>query len=60
VFAGVSELPAIRMVNWFEWDKFETEVNARVDWTVTQHPQIVEAFRAALPATLQFADAKGC
>ncbi|CAN5745089.1 hypothetical protein BH23CHL2_BH23CHL2_11670 [soil metagenome] len=28
--------PQIKMINWFEWDKFETETNGRIDWTLTR------------------------
>jgi hypothetical protein len=43
-------LPALKMINWFEWRKPEPEVNdAVVDWTVTLDPGIREAFYADLP-----------
>jgi len=48
--------PRLRMINWFEWDKYETEVKDRVDWTVTFNPKIRTAFRGALPNWLQFAE----
>jgi hypothetical protein len=39
--AGTAErFPQLKMVNWFEWDKQEVEVNGRVDWTVTNTPGI--------------------
>ena len=42
--------PAIRMVNWFEWEKEEVEVgSAIVDWTVTMDEDILHAFRRDLP-----------
>ena len=40
------------MINWFEWSKFESEVNAQVDWTVTQD---ATASSQALPTYLRFA-----
>jgi hypothetical protein len=43
------------MVNWFEWAKFEPEVDGRVDWTVTTTPEIAEGFVAALPRWLRYA-----
>lgn len=44
--------PQLKMINWFEWDKYESEVDARVDWTVTDDPELRKAFTAALPARL--------
>jgi hypothetical protein len=48
-------LPMLRMVNWFEWRKFEPEVGTTVDWTVTFSPQTLPAFQSALPTWLRFA-----
>jgi len=48
------------MINWFEWDKQEPEVGARVDWTATTNPAVRRAFTAALPAWLHFGTAAGC
>lgn len=53
--------PLLRMINWFEWDKQEVEVHARVDWTATTSPTVARRFRAALPSWLRFAGAvPGC
>jgi hypothetical protein len=42
--------PRLRMINWFEWDKAESEIGGdRIDWTVTQDPDILAAFVADLP-----------
>jgi hypothetical protein len=42
-------LPAIKMINWFEWRKPESEVNdALVDWSVTLDPALGQAFTAEL------------
>ena len=49
VFAAVDALPGIRMVNWFEWSKFEGEVNHEVDWTVSREPGMAGRFAASLP-----------
>jgi hypothetical protein len=49
--------PRRRMVNWFEWRKYETEVHTVVDWTVTRDPAQRTAFRAHLPGWLRYADA---
>ena len=51
-----SRVPRLAMVNWFEWDKFETEVDVRVDWTVTRQPEMAAAFRHALGEHLRFAE----
>jgi len=42
------------MINWFEWDKYEVEVHARVDWTATKVPAVRTAFTAQLPRWLRF------
>ncbi|MGW6130382.1 glycoside hydrolase family 26 protein [Cellulomonas sp. NPDC055163] len=49
--------PQLKMVNWFEWDKHETEIGAHVDWTAAGHPALRDAFVADLPGTLVLADA---
>ncbi|PZF58233.1 hypothetical protein DEJ23_04900 [Curtobacterium sp. MCSS17_008] len=49
--------PNVRMINWFEWDKYETEVHEQVDWTVTNDPTTRDAFVEALPGWLHFAAA---
>ena len=45
----LTELPRVKMVNWFEWVKTEPEVDATVDWTVTGTPGMAKAFAADLP-----------
>ncbi|WP_371419178.1 glycoside hydrolase family 26 protein [Pseudarthrobacter sp. NamE5] len=55
-----NRFPQLKMINWFEWDKEETEVNARVDWTVTKTPEIRGAFTAALPDWLHFGPGPSC
>jgi hypothetical protein len=53
--------PRLAMVNWFEWDKQETEIGAHVDWRAVGSPVAGDAYRAALPAWARFADAvPGC
>ena len=49
--------PRLRMVNWFEWRKYEPEVHAVVDWTVTRDPAQRTGFRAHLPDWLRYANA---
>lgn len=48
-------LPWLKMVNWFEWAKFEPEVDDRVDWTVTTSDPVRTSFLAAIPDWLRFA-----
>ena len=50
------DYPALKMINWFEWDKNEVEVKATVDWTATKDPQVREAYTAALPDWFTFAE----
>ncbi|MCW2811106.1 MAG: hypothetical protein JWP61_1564 [Friedmanniella sp.] len=42
-------LPLLKMVNWFEWDKTEPEVQARVSWSATGSAASARAYREALP-----------
>ena len=44
------------MINWFEWDKQESEVGGRVDWTVTGTEEVRAAYRAGLPSWGRWAD----
>ena len=44
--------PRIKMLNWFEWDKYEPEIAGRVDWTLTRDPVLRRAFARALPMWL--------
>jgi hypothetical protein len=55
-----ARFPQVKMINWFEWDKDEAEVGGRVNWTVTDTPQVREAFAAALPDWLHFASPRSC
>lgn len=55
-----SRFPDLKMINWFEWDKFETQVNAKVDWSVTANPAQRAAFTEALPAWLDYGSGKTC
>jgi hypothetical protein len=51
-----TRFPRLAMVNWFEWDKHEVEVDARVDWRAAGTPEVRGAFRAALPGWARWAD----
>jgi len=47
--ALTADLPALRMINWFEWRKHEPEVDATVDWRATGSAEIARAYAADLP-----------
>lgn len=53
------DYPLIKMVNWFEWDKFEDEVGGAVDWRVAASPRIADAFAADLPSWYRSATPPG-
>ena len=53
------DLPDLKMVNWFEWDKFEQQTNSRIDWAVVDDPTIRKAFVAALPSWLAYGSGSG-
>ncbi len=55
-----ARFPQLKMINWFEWDKDEAEVNGRIDWTVTTTPAIRAAFTAALPDWLKYGSGTNC
>lgn len=50
------DYPALKMINWFEWDKNEVEVKATVDWTATKDPLVRDAYTAAIPDWFTFAE----
>ena len=50
--------PRLKMINWFEWDKQESEVGAKVDWTTTRTSAIRGAFTADLPGWLHYGTGK--
>lgn len=52
-----TRFPRLRLIGWFEQNKFETEIQGRVDWTTTRTPAIRTAFRKALPSWLRYAGA---
>jgi hypothetical protein len=51
-----TSLPYLKMINWFEWDKYETEVRAKVSWTATRSARTLPRFQGDLPGWLHFAD----
>ncbi|HXO50735.1 MAG TPA: glycosyl hydrolase [Mycobacterium sp.] len=48
--------PQLKMINWFEWKKFEIEINDWVDWRAAGSSTIRDAFVADLPNWLRYAD----
>ncbi|MEV7605628.1 glycosyl hydrolase [Paenarthrobacter sp. NPDC089322] len=46
------DYPSVKMVNWFEWEKLEVEldVKADVDWTAVQGQAVRDAYVADLPS----------
>jgi hypothetical protein len=47
--------PQLRMINWFEWHKFEPEIGEDVDWSITSDAATRDAFVADLPSWARFA-----
>jgi len=45
--ATLRSFPRLRLVNWFEWRKFEAEVEDTVDWRITANDELRDAFVAA-------------
>jgi hypothetical protein len=58
VFAAdfTTQFPQVKMINWFEWTKFEAEVGATVDWSAVTDPASRTAFTSDLPPWLVYAD----
>ncbi|WP_227748106.1 glycoside hydrolase family 26 protein [Oerskovia douganii] len=48
--------PQLKMVNWFEWDKYEIEIDDGVDWRAAGAPDVRDAFVADLPSWLRYAE----
>lgn len=51
-----TQFPQIRVINWFNWDKDEAEVDSLVRWSVTTDEQIAESFRNDFPDWLATGD----
>ena len=59
VFASAirSEFPQIKMVNWFEWRKTESEVGRVIDWRLGADPALARSLLDSVPeGWLRFAD----
>lgn len=54
----LTRFPELKLIDWFEWNKYEREIHGRVDWAATTSPSLRSAFRAALPSWLRFG--RGC
>jgi hypothetical protein len=56
-----ARFPQLKMINWFEWRKYEIEINDWVDWRAAGSPAIRDAFVADLANWLKYADSvRGC
>ncbi|APV45119.1 hypothetical protein Dform_01800 [Dehalogenimonas formicexedens] len=44
-----NRFPQLKMINWFEWRKYETEISDIVDWTISLNPEIRSAFVKDFP-----------
>jgi hypothetical protein len=49
---NAKRFPQLKMVNWFEWDKYEPEIGTDVHWSVANTSNIRKAFVADLPTWL--------
>lgn len=48
--------PQVKMINWFERKKYEIEIKDAVDWRAAGTPAMGQAFAAALPTWVRYAD----
>ena len=48
------EFPQLKMINWFEWSKYEIEIADDVDWRASGTPAVAAAFADDLPDWLRF------
>ncbi|WP_245551934.1 glycoside hydrolase family 26 protein [Gordonia aichiensis] len=48
--------PMVKMINWFEWRKYEVEIKDVVDWRAAGAPGVAKAFVRDLPDWLDYAD----
>lgn len=51
-----SQFPHVRLINWFNWDKHEAEVDSLVRWSVTSDEKTAEAFGDDFPKWLATPD----
>lgn len=50
------DYPQLKMINWFEWSKYEIEINDDVDWRAAGSPAIRDEFVSALPSWLLYSE----
>jgi hypothetical protein len=50
------EYPQLKMINWFEWNKDEAEVNGTVDWRSAGSLAVAAAYTADLPNWFRFVE----
>jgi hypothetical protein len=41
---NIDRFPKIKMINWFEWRKYENETKSEIDWTVTYNADMAKDF----------------
>lgn len=51
-----AKFPQLKMINWFEWSKYEIEINDQVDWRSAGSPAIRDAFLSDLPDWLRYGE----
>ncbi|HEY3524232.1 MAG TPA: glycosyl hydrolase [Candidatus Limnocylindrales bacterium] len=51
----LEQFPQVRLIDWFDQRKFETEVDDVVDWRLTGEARVASAFLADLPPAFRFA-----
>lgn len=51
--------PQLKMINWFEWKKYEIEINDDVDWRSAGSPTIRDALARDLPDWLRYGEDLG-
>lgn len=51
-----ARFPRLAMVNWFEWRKYEIEIDDDVDWRAAGSPDVRDAFVADLPSWVRYAE----
>lgn len=55
-----NQFSGIKMINWFETRKFESETNSKVDWSISFDPELTRLFLKDLPhQRLVFSDGLG-
>ncbi|MEE4025750.1 glycosyl hydrolase [Gordonia sp. PKS22-38] len=49
--------PELKMINWFEWKKYEIEIDDTVDWRAAGSPVVHDEFVHSLPDWFRYAEA---